>query len=91
MRSRGKHPSHSDQPPQLITSGPFQWSRNPIYTGHSLMHLGASFFAGSLWPILTLVPVILYLRRVVLREEARLGHLFGEKYDRCCQEVRRWL
>lgn len=91
MRNRGKHPSHADQPPELITDGPFRWSRNPIYTGHSLMHLGASFLADSLWPILTLVPVVLYLRRVIAREEARLQSLFGAEYERHYQEVRRWL
>ncbi len=91
MRTRGKHPSHADEPPELITDGPFRWSRNPIYTGHSLMHLGASFLADSLWPILTLVPVVLYLRRVIAREEARLQSLFGAEYERHYQEVRRWL
>jgi protein-S-isoprenylcysteine O-methyltransferase Ste14 len=91
MQNRGKHPSHADEPPELITDGPFRWSRNPIYTGHSLMHLGASFFADSLWPIVTLVPVLMYLRRVIVREEKRLQSLFGAEYERYCREVRRWL
>ncbi|WP_158705132.1 methyltransferase family protein [Salinibacter altiplanensis] len=91
MRSRGKHPSHADEPPELITAGPFWWSRNPIYTGHSLIHLGASFVADSFWPILTLVPILLYLQRVIGREETRLESLFGTRYERYCQEVRRWL
>ncbi len=91
MRQRGKHPSHSDEPPELITDGPFRYSRNPVYVGHSLMHVGGSFLIDSVWPLVMLVPVLLYLRRVIKREEARLVTLFGDEYDRYCQNVRRWL
>lgn len=91
MRHHDKPPSHSDEPPELITEGPFQYSRNPIYVGHSLAHLGGSFLIDSLWPILTLVPVCLYLRHVVRQEEARLRTLFGEDYRQYCRTVRRWL
>jgi len=91
MRNHGKHPSHSDTPPSLITEGPFRYSRNPIYAGHSLVHAGASFLVGSAWALLSLLPVVLYLNGVIEREEARLKALFGADYDRYCQKVRRWL
>lgn len=91
MQVHDKHPSHSDEPPEVIRDGPFRYSRNPIYVGHSLVHVGASFLVNSLWPLVTLVPLLLYLRRVVQREETRLQSLFGEAYDRYRQEVRRWL
>lgn len=91
MQGHDKHPSHSDEPPDVIREGPFQYSRNPIYVGHSLVHVGACFLINSLWPLVTLVPLLLYLRRVVQREERRLQSLFGEEYDRYRQEVRRWL
>ncbi len=91
MRSHDKHPSHADEPPKVITDGPFQLSRNPIYVGHSLVHVGASLLIDSVWPLVTLVPLLVYLRRVVQREEKRLSALFGEDYDRYRQRVRRWL
>ena len=91
MRDRDKHPSHSDTPPSLITEGPFRYSRNPIYAGHSLAHAGASFLVGSVWTLLLLLPVVLYLNGVIKREEARLEALFGDDYDRYRQEVRRWV
>jgi protein-S-isoprenylcysteine O-methyltransferase Ste14 len=91
MRGRGKHPSHSDEPPELITDGPFRYSRNPIYVGHSLVHVGGSVLVDSVWPLVTLVPLLFYLRHVVRQEEARLEALFGEQYDRYRQRVRRWL
>lgn len=91
MQSHDKHPSHSDEPPEVIREGPFRYSRNPIYVGHSLMHVGGSALIDSLWALVMLVPVLLYLRRVVQREEARLETLFGPDYDQYRQEVRRWL
>jgi len=91
MRNHGKHPSHSDKPPELIREGPFRYSRNPIYVGHTLAHVGASFLVNSVWPIVTLVPLLLYLRQVMKREEARLESLFGEAYTQYRQNVRRWL
>jgi protein-S-isoprenylcysteine O-methyltransferase Ste14 len=59
--------------------------------GHSLVHVGASVLVNSVWPLVTLVPLLWYLRRVVQREERRLAALFGEDYDRYRQDVRRWL
>jgi protein-S-isoprenylcysteine O-methyltransferase Ste14 len=91
MRTHGKHPAHSDEPPELITDGPFRYSRNPIYVGHSLIHVGASFLIDSAWPLITLLPLLWYLRRVVVNEEARLRALFGDEYERYCRTVRRWL
>jgi protein-S-isoprenylcysteine O-methyltransferase Ste14 len=91
MRRHDKHPAHSDEPPTLITDGPFQYSRNPIYVGHSLVHVGASVLLNSVWPLVTLVPLLGYLRRVVQREENRLEALFGSEYNQYRAEVRRWL
>lgn len=91
MRAHGKSPAHSDEPPVLITEGAFRYSRNPIYVGHSLVHVGGSVLINSVWPIVTLVPLLWYLRRVVRREEARLQALFGQEYERYREDVRRWL
>lgn len=91
MRAHDKHPSHSEDPPEVIRDGPFRYSRNPIYVGHSLVHVGASVLVNSLWPLVTLVPLLVYLRRVVQREETRLKALFGEAYDQYRRDVRRWL
>jgi len=91
MRAHDKHPSHADEPPELITEGPFRYSRNPIYVGHTLVHIGASVVLNSVWPLVTLLPLLGYLRRVVQREEARLEALFGTDYVRYQRRVRRWL
>ncbi len=91
MQAHDKHPSHADEPPAVITDGPFRYSRNPIYTGHSLAHAGAAVLVGSAWALVALLPVLLYLNRVIRREESHLQSRFGAAYDRYRQNVRRWL
>lgn len=91
MQAHDKHPSHADEPPEVITDGPFQYSRNPIYTGHSLIHAGAAVLVGSAWTLAALLPVLLYLNRVIQREEAHLEARFGEEYNQYRQSVRRWV
>ena len=37
---------------QLVTTGPFRLTRNPMYTGHVIVLLGAALRTGSWWPLL---------------------------------------
>ena len=76
----------------LVTSGPYRFSRNPIYLGYTLMYLGAAFWAGSAWPVI-LLPFGLWVmyRAVITREEAYLESRFGEDYRAYRRRVRRWL
>jgi protein-S-isoprenylcysteine O-methyltransferase Ste14 len=75
----------------LIDSGPFAYSRNPIY----LAEIVALAAAGVVFNRLTLVLVaplfkVLVERLAVRREEAFLLHRFGAAYEAYCQRVGRW-
>lgn len=79
-------------PAAIVTTGPFAFSRNPIYLGDlaifaSLM-LALETVAG-----LVLLPVFaLTLNHLFIRsEEQRLAARFGADYARYCGVVRRWL
>ena len=77
---------------QLVTSGPFRISRNPMYTGMAVASGGGALWAGSLWPLLVLpLSVRATVRWVVEPEEHYLEQRFGPAYDRYRQRVRRWL
>jgi protein-S-isoprenylcysteine O-methyltransferase Ste14 len=80
-----------DQPGPLVTSGPYAWSRNPIYLFFALWMLGA-FLACGAWP---LVPVGLasavQLHALALQEELALRARFGALYDDYTRRVRRYL
>ena len=77
---------------ELITTGIFGTSRNPIYLAFVLILAGASLWLGSVLGLL-LVPllVVVLTRRFIVGEEARLRATFGETYDRYAEETRRWL
>lgn len=76
----------------IVESGPYRFTRNPIYMGMfgGLIGLGVAF--DNLWLPLMLVPFALVIRYgVVAREEAYLERKFGETYRSYRRRVRRWL
>ena len=75
----------------LITNGPYNFSRNPIYVSYTLVYLGIAFWANSTWPLAFLPLVIWVLHRIVInREEAYLERRFGDVYLAYRRRVRRW-
>lgn len=76
----------------LTTTGPFRFSRNPIYLAMTGLYLGVSLLVNSVWPLLLLAPLLLVMHRgVILREERYLSAKFGEVYAAYKSGVRRWL
>jgi protein-S-isoprenylcysteine O-methyltransferase Ste14 len=76
----------------LVTSGPYRYTRNPIYVGLTLAYVGAALVADSLWVLGLLVPTLLIMHYgVVVREEQYLLRKFGTAYQRYQASVRRWV
>ena len=76
----------------VAETGPYRFTRNPIYIGMFLGLIGLAIAFNSLWLLLTLVPFALVIRYgVVAREEAYLDRKFGHTYRRYRARVRRWL
>jgi len=76
----------------IVDTGPFRYTRNPIYVGMMLGLIGLAVAFNSLWLLLMLVPFALVIRyAVVTREEAYLERKFGDAYRGYCARVRRWL
>lgn len=76
----------------LVRSGPYRWTRNPMYLGMLLLYLGVALLFDVTWALL-LSPAVVFLvgRLVIRREEKYLEATFGEEYRRYMGEVRRWL
>ena len=76
----------------LIQSGLYRFSRNPIYVAGLLLQLGIALLMNNLWMAL-LVPVtkLLFDRYIIAREETYLERAFGEAYLDYKRTVRRWL
>jgi len=76
----------------IVQSGPYRFTRNPIYFGMMLGLVGLALALDNLWLLAMLVPFALVIRfGVVAREEAYLERKFGDVYRRYRSRVRRWL
>jgi len=76
----------------IATTGPYRFTRNPIYLAMALFMVGAGVFFNALWVLVALVPVMFVIRfGVIAREETYLTQKFGEEYLRYKARVRRWL
>ena len=76
----------------LVTTGPFRFSRNPLYVSLTLAYLGIAVAAQSLWALALLALVLVVMQQGVIgREERYLERKFGADYLRYKQRVRRWI
>jgi protein-S-isoprenylcysteine O-methyltransferase Ste14 len=76
----------------IVESGPYRFTRNPIYLGMFGGQIGLAIAFDTLWLLLALVPFALVIRYgVVAREEAYLERQFGDVYRGYRARVRRWL
>lgn len=79
-------------PTALVITGPYQWSRNPMYVAVLLIIAGWAVGFRS-WPLAfyTLVLIVAFHLRIVLHEEPWLARTFGEAWDQYRKRVSRWL
>ena len=81
-----------DEPDELITTGPYAYSRNPMYVGWTLIFLGIIFIINSLYSLGLLMIVLIYTHCFVIRpEEVMLQKKFGEAYKAYKKNVRRYI
>ncbi len=85
-------PVPGDQPTTaIVRTGPYRYSRNPIYLAFSLFQLGLSVWINSLGVLITLVPAVAVMAFVVIpREERYLEARFPSEYGSYRAAVRRW-
>lgn len=75
----------------LVTSGPFSFSRNPIYLGNSMLTAGIGLVAGNAWFFASLIVACFLTQKLAIEpEEKHLGLRFGKKYRDYQKRVRRW-
>ncbi len=83
-------------PPQkptlnIVTNGPFRFTRNPLYLGGSVIYLAISLGLSSAWLLSLFIPMMLTLQwGIIEREERYLEAKFGQTYLAYKSQVRRW-
>lgn len=92
MIRSGTSPDLDEPTKAIVTSGPYRFSRNPIYISFALIYLGIAAAFNAL-AALVFLPVALVVidRSVIVREEKYLEQKFGEEYLSYKERVRRWV
>jgi protein-S-isoprenylcysteine O-methyltransferase Ste14 len=88
-----KTPLRPGQPPRsVVESGPYRFTRNPMYLGTVIFLLGLFFVARSWYFLIPPVFFFTLLNSILIPFEEELMHrTFGDSYDNYCRRVRRWL
>ena len=77
---------------RLVTSGLYQFTRNPMYVGLLVVLLGFAIWLGGISPFLVLpLFVVVITTQQIIPEEIELEKKFGKKYLAYKKRVRRWL
>jgi protein-S-isoprenylcysteine O-methyltransferase Ste14 len=75
----------------IVHTGPYRFSRNPIYLAFSLLQLGIALWVNSLWLVVTLLAAVAIMAFVVIpKEERYLEARFPSEYSPYKASVRRW-
>ena len=86
------NPTDPSQASSLITTGIFNYSRNPIYLAFALFLVAWGLRMGNVVSLLWLPVFIAYLHYFQIKPEERiLSDKFGKPFDAYCQRVRRWI
>ncbi|MCR9071589.1 MAG: isoprenylcysteine carboxylmethyltransferase family protein [Alphaproteobacteria bacterium] len=76
----------------IVSSGPYRFSRNPIYVALTAISVGIGLWMNSAWMLGLLLPTLVIMRIAVIGPEERyLEAKFGAEYRDYKARVRRWL
>jgi protein-S-isoprenylcysteine O-methyltransferase Ste14 len=77
---------------QIVTAGPYGFTRNPMYLAMVIGYLGVVLMVNGVWPAVVTIPLVWTIQwGVIAREESYLDARFGETYRSYRARVRRWL
>ena len=88
----GQDPKPWTPTPEIVVSGAYQFTRNPMYLGMLVFCLGFAVILSDAW-IVILTPVCGWLiyYTAIRHEEVYLEEKFGESYRAYKATVRRWI
>ncbi len=92
FRATGQDPKPWLATPEIVQTGVYRFTRNPMYVGFALLQIAIGIGLGNLW-VLLLAPLACAVVQImaIRPEEAYLQRKFGDAYLDYKKSVRRWL
>ena len=87
----GGGPGMAALPDRLLASGPYRYTRNPMYLGHLICLLGLALTFWSWFALILFAARAIWFHGRVLRDERRLAEQFGGDYAAYRRRVWRWI
>jgi protein-S-isoprenylcysteine O-methyltransferase Ste14 len=92
FKQTGQDPTPWKPATEIISTGIYRFTRNPMYVALALIQIGLAFAMANLWVVALLPPVLGAVQATaILHEEAYLEREFGDAYLDYKRSVRRWL
>ena len=92
FKRTGQDPKPWKTTPEIISTGVYRFTRNPMYASMALLQIGIGVGLANGW-IVAVVPLVLIIIYVtaIRHEEAYLERKFGDPYVEYKKSVRRWI
>ena len=92
FRAAGTSVRGTERTSTIVRTGPYRFSRNPIYLAFVLFLLGLALLLNNLWLLIALASFVGFISIIVIpREEQFLENNFQAQYSEYKATVRRWL
>ena len=91
IKHGGGGPGLETPPERLVLTGPYAYSRNPMYLGHLIFLIGLTLTLESWLAALITIAVAVWFHTRVLSDEAKLVQQLGQPYVQYLASVKRWL
>lgn len=91
IKHGGGGPGLEAPPDRLVSSGPYAYTRNPMYLGHIIFLIGLTLTLQSWFAALITIAVAIWFHIRVLGDEKKLAVRLGKPYIDYVNTVKRWI
>jgi len=91
IKHGGGGPGLETPPERLVSTGPYAFSRNPMYLGHIIFLTGVTLTLQSWLAAAITVGVAIWFHARVLGDEKKLRQRLGRPYVDYLNSVKRWV
>ncbi len=92
MFAGGEHPNPDRPTTAIVATGPYRFTRNPLYLAMAVFTVGVALVVNSGWGLALVVPALVATHYLAIAPEERyLAGKFGDDYRAYRGRVRRWI